>query len=41
MQSVNPFSYIEELKLPLTPFVNSERFMKELERVKKRVESDE
>ena len=34
MQNVNPLNYLETLKLPETPFVNSEKYLKELERVK-------
>lgn len=37
MEKVNPYEYIEEIKLPETPFMNSERFMKEVERVRNRV----
>lgn len=37
MEKVNPYGYIEEIKLPETPFMNSERFMKEVERVRNRL----
>jgi hypothetical protein len=30
MQNVNPFNYLDTLKLPSTPFVNSEKYLKEL-----------
>lgn len=37
MASVNPYDYINDLKLPEIRFINSEKYKKELERVKNKI----
>lgn len=41
MENVNPYTYIQDLKLTPTPFINSQKFNKEVERVKNRINSTE